>query len=63
MDATAFSFFIIIFLKKNTLDNNQGYKVSVQYSYQEVISDKAFREQYHLLSLNKGNMWANCLIL
>ena len=33
MDATAFSFFIIIF-KKNTLDNNQGYKMSAQYSYQ-----------------------------
>lgn len=33
MDATAFPF-LSLFLKKNTLDNNQGYKVSVQYSYQ-----------------------------
>lgn len=55
--------FLSLFLKKNTLDNNQGYKMSAQYSYQEVISDKAFREQYHLLSLNKGNMLASYLAL
>lgn len=58
MDATAFSF-LSLFLRKDTLDNNQGYKVSAKCSYQLVISDKASREQYHLLSLNKDNMLAS----
>lgn len=55
--------FLSLLLRKNTLGNNQGYKVLAQYFYQLVISDKAFHEQYHLLSWNKDNTLASYLVL